>query len=155
MVTPRGHRSRSPLDHPLRSVPDEVETSKKRSRNQVTSGLCEDIDASDGSSFVCSRCSKRISLPPRSERYDDDHSPADAIALLKMEHEDFHFAQDLAREGNDPNPSSGSKPTNNSSDEPSSKKPRKKTNQDRGRKASNEGIAKYFSSGVSPSSLKK
>ena len=71
-------RSRSPLNHPLRSVPDEVETSKKRSRNQVTS---EDINASDGSSFVCSRCSKRISLPPRSERYEDNHSPADAIAL--------------------------------------------------------------------------
>jgi len=129
------HRDGSPLSEP-------ENPSKKRPRDQVNSG-------GEGASFICSRCSKRITLPSQSGRNVDDHSLADAIESLKMEHEDFHFAHDLALEDNQP--SSGLKSKKNS-DEPSSKKARKKTHQIQDKKASNEGIAKYFSPGPSTSS---
>ncbi len=139
LAAPRQHRGKSPPDHSLRPLLHEAENpSKKRPRDQqATSESCEGIDEG-ASSFVCSRCSKRIALPPRSGRYVDDHSLANAVESLKIEHEDFHFAQDLALDDNDPNAShSGSKSTNNFV-KPSSKKARKTIH-------SNEGIAKYFS----------
>jgi DNA polymerase eta len=48
-------------------------------------------------SYDCSRCGKSIRLPTA------DHSSEDQEKLIlkvKMEHDDFHFAQDLAKEGN-------------------------------------------------------
>ncbi|KAH7884682.1 hypothetical protein F5I97DRAFT_1929522 [Phlebopus sp. FC_14] len=46
-------------------------------------------------SFVCERCHKRIAL--RQDQFDNDlEQRADAMAALRMEHKDYHFAQDLA-----------------------------------------------------------
>jgi DNA polymerase eta len=46
-------------------------------------------------SFICPRCTKCISLPETSNHSDD--ARATEMATLKLEHDDFHFAQDLAR----------------------------------------------------------
>ncbi|KAL1707950.1 hypothetical protein EV121DRAFT_198139 [Schizophyllum commune] len=44
--------------------------------------------------FRCARCRKDIALPYRP---DDAGDRASALAALRLEHDDFHFAQDLAR----------------------------------------------------------
>lgn len=47
-------------------------------------------------SFTCSRCGKRISLPTPPPTTDSDK--VEALAALRLEHDDFHFAEDLAKE---------------------------------------------------------
>ncbi|KAG6328300.1 hypothetical protein ID866_10789 [Astraeus odoratus] len=85
-------------------------------------------------SFVCERCCKRIAL--RDEQADwSEEQRISALAILRQEHEDFHFAQDLANEsGPVIKPSSSSKPTSKSS-KPTSK---------RGRETEPKGIEKFF-----------
>ncbi|KAI5892593.1 DNA/RNA polymerase [Schizophyllum commune H4-8] len=53
-------------------------------------GGTRDSDAA----FRCARCRKDIALPYRP---DDAGDRASALAALRLEHDDFHFAQDLAR----------------------------------------------------------
>ncbi|KAF7327480.1 DNA polymerase eta [Mycena kentingensis (nom. inval.)] len=81
-------------------------------------------------SFICSRCGHRATLPPSATRTELERESA--LALLKMEHDDFHVALDLSRveEGGarhaEPVPQPGPK-----------KKKRKKD-------SSPQGIAKFF-----------
>lgn len=84
--------------------------------------LAEEMEASE-QSFTCQRCGKHIELAK--EFVNDDVEEADrarALASLKVEHDDFHFAQDLARSTGDIRP-------------PTNKKKKKKEP---------EGIAKFF-----------
>ncbi|KAI5829130.1 DNA/RNA polymerase [Schizophyllum commune Tattone D] len=55
-----------------------------------------DVDGTFNSdaAFRCARCRKDIALPYRP---DDAGDRASALAALRLEHDDFHFAQDLAR----------------------------------------------------------
>ncbi|KAF7972529.1 hypothetical protein HWV62_17826 [Athelia sp. TMB] len=85
-------------------------------------------------SFTCSKCGKVIAVVPSGEGivWDDDDR-AQALDRLRIEHDDFHFARDLAKE------STGRPPIRSSDSDGSSikkkkKKPRKEP----------EGIAKFF-----------
>jgi DNA polymerase eta len=102
--------------------PARKEGAKKRKGN----GYGDDNDALDldDLSFRCSRCGKQV-------RRDADGmiDREEALGVLKMEHEDFHFAQDLAREGE------GSGGGTHSSTNTQKKKKKK---------AEPKGIAKFF-----------
>lgn len=52
-------------------------------------------------SFICNRCKKRIALPEVLQNASDigDGFIDEMIEALRSEHDDFHFAQDLAKEG--------------------------------------------------------
>ncbi|KAL1746948.1 hypothetical protein HDZ31DRAFT_80876 [Schizophyllum fasciatum] len=104
-------------------------TTGKRPREDAPSRTADvdDVRESDAA-FHCARCRKAIALPYRP---DDASERANALAVLRLEHDDFHFAQDLARsERTTPIPVAAQV-----SDRPSKK--RKKTG-----KA--EGIEKFF-----------
>lgn len=60
--------------------------------------LGENPESNDATSFICQRCGKRISLPLTysSEGIDKEKS----LVTMRMEHDDFHFAQDLAKTAN-------------------------------------------------------
>lgn len=75
-------------------------------------------------SFTCTRCGKTISLPQALTGVRDE-----ALASLRSEHNDFHFAQDLSKEPNEALPLFG--PTRSS---PKKKKRRKEP----------QGIEKFF-----------
>ncbi|KLO13063.1 eta DNA polymerase [Schizopora paradoxa] len=106
-----------------------------------------DIDDDSSYSFTCPRCKKEVSVPRKTlaecrnvsgENGDlASELQGNALAALKQEHEDFHFAQDLMREN---------RPiiTNNTaSGSGSPKRPVKK--QKKGGQASEPaGIAKFF-----------
>ncbi|EGN99076.1 hypothetical protein SERLA73DRAFT_168617 [Serpula lacrymans var. lacrymans S7.3] len=86
-------------------------------------------------SFVCGRCGKRVVLPDKGEQSDEDGGAearqAGVLAVLRMEHDDFHFAQDLAKSsGADISSSKGSSPSR-------ATKRRKK-------QVEPKGIAKFF-----------
>lgn len=58
-------------------------------------GMTEIPGPAPSTSFICERCNKRISICES----DVDHAEVDraaTLAKLRMEHDDFHFAQDLA-----------------------------------------------------------
>ncbi|KIM40011.1 hypothetical protein M413DRAFT_415219 [Hebeloma cylindrosporum] len=95
-----------------------LSTSKKRGRDPVTDSNIPPRDPLDeigggqaiesrpldnntshpsSLSYACARCGELIQVQPT------DHSAEDQASLFvkaKMEHDDFHFAQDLAKEGN-------------------------------------------------------
>jgi DNA polymerase eta len=78
-------------------------------------------------SFTCPRCGKHVYLADHSVGKDvEDDDRAKALTMLRMEHDDFHFAQDLAK----------------TSDE--SQKGRQGSSKKKKRKEP-EGIAKFFS----------
>ena len=85
-------------------------SSKKRLPDQepeilpgVKSG--EDLDPKMGAEnviYTCPRCGKSIYSPAQADVWEggqDGIIDPDYIAKVKSEHEDFHFAQDLANEG--------------------------------------------------------
>ncbi|KAF9561965.1 DNA/RNA polymerase [Agrocybe pediades] len=95
-------------------------SSKKRSRepdgvNDKTDKPAVDGTAGDiellndatsqavGLSYVCSRCGKTIQVTAIDDQSSStstgDHSNHVRLAKARMEHDDFHFAQDLAKEG--------------------------------------------------------
>ncbi|OCH84811.1 DNA polymerase eta [Obba rivulosa] len=84
---------------------DEREFSEPPFVQLAAEDVREDVKVSETSarvetSFVCKRCGKRVALS------DVDASAEDAIArdmlaALRMEHEDFHFAQELAGQSED------------------------------------------------------
>lgn len=76
----------------------------------------------DSTSFTCPRCGKRLYLADHSGPEEDK-----ALAILRVEHEDFHFAQDLAT-------------TSDEKDRQYLTKKKKKKKQ-----KEPEGIAKFFS----------
>jgi DNA polymerase eta len=62
--------------------------------------LGENPEPNDATSFICRRCGKRISLPDTYSGESADN--AKALVTMRVEHDDFHFAQELARTaGND------------------------------------------------------
>jgi DNA polymerase eta len=68
---------------------------------EAESSTLTSINASS-TSFTCPRCGKRLRLADQSvgnEANEDDH--VQALATLRMEHDDFHFAQDLAKSSDD------------------------------------------------------
>ncbi|TDL25593.1 DNA/RNA polymerase [Rickenella mellea] len=85
--------------------------------------------ASNDHSFPCPRCKKAIKIPPiasHSSASDAaDEEVQHAIGLAKQEHDDWHFAQDLARSPERP---------------PPPKKKAKKKDKDKDK----DGIAKFF-----------
>ncbi|KAH8118115.1 eta DNA polymerase [Phellopilus nigrolimitatus] len=111
----------------------------------------DEPETSEFHSFTCSRCHKTVSLPPQLRNQisnidaDDDiflnirETNQHALANLRIEHEDYHFAQDLARrEGfTITAPSSSGKPNSKSSSPSRPAKKRKKQKEP-------EGIAKFF-----------
>lgn len=76
--------------------------------------------------FVCDRCQNRIALRDDQLDWSDDER-ARALATLRQEHEDFHFAQDLENGSPLKKPSSSSRPASK-----------------RGRTVEPQGIAKFF-----------
>ncbi|KAJ7746651.1 hypothetical protein B0H16DRAFT_943492 [Mycena metata] len=84
----------------------------------------------DLSSFICSRCGQRSALPRSATRTDVERQAA--LALVIMEHNDFHIALDLSKEVPD------AAATHDAVQAES--KPKKKKR----RKESPQGIAKFF-----------
>lgn len=105
---------------------DATESESDATTQRTTRNISKDV-----ASFVCSRCGQRSSLPPSATRTEGERQTA--LAMIQMEHEDFHLALDLSKvpdnappatkTGTDPDP-----------------KPKKKR-----RKESPHGIAKFFS----------
>ncbi|KAL1724171.1 hypothetical protein EV715DRAFT_189180 [Schizophyllum commune] len=75
--------------------PASSSSAKPRSVVDVHGALNSDDGTRDSdAAFRCVRCRKDIALPYRP---DDAGDRASALAALRLEHDDFHFAQDLAR----------------------------------------------------------
>ena len=108
----------------------------------------EDASSSSPSSYMCDRCKKRIALPQDLADIDDEIK-AEALAALRQEHDDWHFAQDLSRQ---PAPDErrhsirpqSSKGGNGSGVHQRSPPKSKKRLKDKDSK-SDKGIAKFFS----------
>lgn len=66
--------------------------------NQLDTSVQDHEDQST-TSFTCTRCGKTISLPQALIGVRELHN--EALASLRSEHNDFHFAQDLAKEPNE------------------------------------------------------
>jgi DNA polymerase eta len=49
-------------------------------------------------SFTCTRCGRRFSLPKSLLDVEDTTLKAESLAAIRMEHDDFHFAFELAKE---------------------------------------------------------
>lgn len=90
------------MDGPAR--PDE---SSPKKRPRATADGEDEIEDEEGvdaaydmrQSFVCGKCSKRISLPSHSRNQWEGETDVDgASELLKMEHADYHFARELAQQ---------------------------------------------------------
>ena len=108
----------------------------------------DDFPGVEKYSYTCPRCRKILSLPSHlqkkvqsssvdPERDDDREAREDALASLRMEHDDWHFARDLSREENSPKPPSlSTKSSSPSSSAPTMKK--RKQGKEPG------GIAKFF-----------
>ena len=107
-------------------------------------------------SFICDKCHKRIWLEDApvtalSKSYtagdadgenagsagseSDDAIREDALAALRLEHADFHFAQELAAAGDGDIPKRVLRPTD---------KPSSSTSKKRKKKPADAGIAKFF-----------
>lgn len=102
----------------------------KRKREKSIPGTTDDDDnvmtLSATTSFWCARCSKSIGL---SEDVDaDDVEPA--MVALRLEHDDYHFAKTLARDGD--------------REEEMTRPKKKKKKQEDGGKPKLKGIAKFF-----------
>ncbi|KAJ7510393.1 hypothetical protein B0H11DRAFT_2168718 [Mycena galericulata] len=83
----------------------------------------------DPTSFVCSRCGQRSSLPRSATRTEAERQFQ--LTKMQLEHEDFHLALDLSKDVPVGAPQTGRKGT----DQPKKKKRRKESPQ---------GIAKFF-----------
>lgn len=99
------------------------------SGNQLDTSVQDHEDQST-TSFTCTRCGKTISLPQALIGVRELHN--EALASLRSEHNDFHFAQDLAKEPNEAALILSAGPTTRSS--PKKKKRRKEP----------QGIEKFF-----------
>lgn len=84
----------------------------------------------DSLSFTCARCGKRISAPSHPTSAMEKETQ---LAVLKVEHDDYHFAQDLAKDTDNIIPVSA----------PSSKGPPKRKKQ-KVSEAKPVGIEKFF-----------
>lgn len=112
------------------------ERGAKRKREDDDGEDEEEPPLDESSWFRCSRCGKRIALTVFSE---DAEEMAGALAALKIEHDDFHFAQDLSRQHSEEEaPRRDSvKPTSSRTSSTSSGGKKKK-------KVESKGIGRYF-----------
>ncbi|KAJ6612308.1 hypothetical protein B0H10DRAFT_2053209 [Mycena sp. CBHHK59/15] len=117
-----GLASKRPLEEDPEDEKERVRAAKPPSRNI----------AKDLSSFVCSRCGQRSSLPRSAIRTDAERQ--ETLALMQMEHEDFHLALDLSKVASNVSPVRESGKTK--TEQPKKKKRRKETP---------KGIEKFFS----------
>ncbi|KAJ6570180.1 hypothetical protein DFH09DRAFT_1154251 [Mycena vulgaris] len=111
---------------------DQVNATADGSAKSTSSELPKNI-SKDLTSFVCSRCGQRSSLPRSATRTEVERQAA--LALMQMEHEDFHVALDLSKIPESAPPVGGAPGGSRTG----SDKPKKKR-----RKESPQGIAKYF-----------
>ena len=116
------------------------QTFKRRRDEDGDADLIGDNDrAADMPSFTCTRCGKTI----LSDLLLSGVGPEDALVALRQEHDDFHFAQELAKEQQPDNSlvvSGSSKPT------PSNISPKKKQKR---RDPPSRGIEQFFSRAAS------
>jgi DNA polymerase eta len=88
--------------------PNNGESSLKRVREeedmlpQMTA--LEEVTSTDAPSlsFTCPRCGKRLRIADPSAGNDVEDDRVEALTTLRMEHDDFHFAQDLAKTSDGP-----------------------------------------------------
>ncbi len=69
-------------------------------RSTVKGG--KDDKGEETRAFICERCGKTISLAPKASGsleldHDDQGDDSQTLSALMLEHDDYHFAQDLAR----------------------------------------------------------
>ncbi|KAK7032854.1 DNA polymerase eta [Favolaschia claudopus] len=117
--------SKRALEEDVLNTEPEVEAATERTTRNISK---------ESSSFVCSRCGQKLSLPPSATRTEAERQAA--LALIQMEHDDFHVALELSKvSDNAPSRQTmiGVAPKD---------KPRKKR-----RKESPQGIAKFFTKG--------
>ena len=62
-----------------------------------------DTDQENTASFVCSRCHKRIEVEPMDDGEEPERRRAEALSRLRLEHGDFHMAEDLSSVPDDGN----------------------------------------------------
>jgi DNA polymerase eta len=114
-------RQRDDDDFPLGSFGDPSAEHKDELDTTIARGK------KSSTSFTCTRCGKTIPLPFELADVVDLYD--EAIIALRSEHNDFHFAQDLAKESSDVLVISG----------PSKGSPKKKK-----RRGEPQGIEKFF-----------
>ncbi len=109
------------------------------------SGDTSQIDREDKAvmAFVCPRCHRRIDEPSTNDGHSDDESGsekrAEALDRLRVEHSDFHLAEDLSRvTGHDDGDVAGGSVGIRAVDK------LKNTKTNRKQKPPDEGIAKFF-----------
>ncbi|CCM02291.1 uncharacterized protein FIBRA_04379 [Fibroporia radiculosa] len=78
-------RSRDPDDNPV-------------SRETVRSRTEDSFPRSQVTSFTCDRCGKRVYLADELASNHPGNEVREALAVLRVEHDDFHLAQDLAKQ---------------------------------------------------------
>ncbi|KAJ7671608.1 hypothetical protein DFH06DRAFT_120201 [Mycena polygramma] len=103
---------------------DDVQPAADTPSERITKNISKNL-----SSFVCSRCGQRSSLPRSATRSDVERQAA--LALIQMEHEDFHLALDLSKVA---------APSREATRTATDSKPKQKKR----RKQSPQGIAKFF-----------
>ena len=147
-----GQQSIEGFFQPGTSIGDPLHADRKRRRVAVEDSDDASVDLSGTTredrgekpetpmmGFVCSRCHQRIEV----ESTNDDHSDDEALARLRIEHSDFHLAEDLSKmaDHSDGNVGGGSARIRAveklHSTKTKRKKPRKKTPPE-------DGIAKFF-----------
>ncbi|CAL1716039.1 unnamed protein product [Somion occarium] len=131
-----------------RSSDDRLVQAVKRKRNssagasrpisiaRTADGQASKIESSRFNSFMCERCGRRVALTDELHSLDDDIKQ-EALASLRVEHDDFHFAQDLAKESHSDSPKRAIRPQSSTSS--TAKPPPKKK-----RKSQEKGIARFF-----------
>jgi DNA polymerase eta len=82
-LKPNSKRSRDDNENDIAPLPQDEQQEAQNS------------ESNDGTSFICPRCGKRVSLPKSYPGEDADRERS--LDTIRMEHEDFHFAQDLAK----------------------------------------------------------
>lgn len=121
--------------------PIETPTKRKRASSPAGSALTEvatTVIPSYHDSFLCERCGNSIALADELRNLDAD-CKQDALVALRLEHDDFHFAQDLSKETPPDAPRKIIRPQSSSS-KSNTKPPRKKLKP----KSQDEGIARFF-----------
>ncbi|KIY43793.1 DNA/RNA polymerase [Fistulina hepatica ATCC 64428] len=90
-----GDANRSKL--PRRGNNGSTGVSTSKAEGSESNGASDSNGPSGILEYRCPRCGQSISASAAADAYDDD-GHAIALAAMQREHEDFHFAQDLARE---------------------------------------------------------
>ncbi|TCD65937.1 DNA-directed DNA polymerase eta rad30 [Steccherinum ochraceum] len=130
-----------------RNGPEHAETSNPAGVHP-TESVSEPSSTSSPTGFMCERCKKRVSLPDELREVEDGELKKEALAALRQEHDDWHFAEDLSRQHVADHPRRAIRPTSQSNS--SGSKPRSgSTNGKKRRKDKDseggKGIAKFFS----------